>query len=164
MGTPHFPDSKPDAAAPAVIEDNPRIGSVTWIMLAAFLIPPAAIVYLENQGFQIPHPALWEILLGAPIFVILISFPRCYRLSEQWLVIAGFFYRLRIPREDILSIDRASFADALTKPGSVFCTNPRRAWLLKRRRGIDLVISPANPDPFIESLGNPRPSGAGGEK
>jgi len=164
MGTPQPPDSKPDADVAAVIEDNPPVGFVTWIMLAAFLIPPAAIAYLVGQGFKIPHPLLWEIMLGLPIFVMLLTFPRCYRLSEREFSIVGFFYRVRVPKEAILSLGPASFADALIKPGSIFCTNPRRALILKRRKGCDLLISPRDPAPFLKGIGRPQEAGKGEEK
>ncbi|HUU01114.1 MAG TPA: hypothetical protein VM425_06740 [Myxococcota bacterium] len=164
MGTQQLPDSKPDADVAAVIEDSPRIGFVTWIMLATFLIPPAAVAYLEGQSFRIPHPMLWEILLGLPIFVMLLTFPRCYRLSERELSIVGFFYRVRIPKEEILSLEPTSFVDAFIKPGSIFCTNPRRALILKRRKGCDLVISPGDPAPFLESVGRPQEAGKGEKK
>jgi hypothetical protein len=156
MGTQQLPDSKPDADVATVIEDNPRIGFVTWIMLAAFLIPPAVVAYLEGQGFQIPHPLLWEILLGLPVFVMLLTFPRCYRLSDREFCIVGFFYRVRIPVDEILSLGPSSFADALIKPGSIFCTNPARALILKRRKGFDLLISPNDPSLFMEKIGRTR--------
>jgi len=164
MGTQQLPDLKPDADVATVIEDNPRIGFVTWIMLATFLIPPAAVAYLEGLGFRIPHPVLWEILLGLPVFVMLLTFPRCYRLSEREFSIVGFFYRVRIPKEEILSLEPTSFVDAFIKPGSIFCTNPRRALILKRRKGFDLLISPRDPAPFLKGIGCPQEAGKGEEK
>jgi hypothetical protein len=153
MGTPQVPDSKTAGAQrPQVLEDSPRLGLLMWLMLICLLVPPAVVTYLAQAGFTIPHQTLWVILLGVPFFVILFTLPRKYQMNQHEIRIVGFYYRVKIPLEDVVSLQPVSAAQALVHPGSVFCTDPGRAWKLTRRSGRTFLISPRVPAPFVERI------------
>lgn len=145
MGTPQVPDSKPDDAPGEPLEDVPRVGGVTWLMLACFLIPPAMVTLIGNNWVDIPHQTLWVVLLGAPIPLVLLTLPRRYVLDGHQFVISGFVYRVRVAREDILSVESIGTLRALSHPGSVFCSDPSRALRIVRREKRPLVVSPGDP-------------------
>jgi hypothetical protein len=150
MGTPRVPESKPDpSTSDAEYIDIPKMGSVMWVLLACFLIPPALVTYLGNYLVPIPHQMLWVILLGCPFPVILLSLPRKYILDQEKLTISGLFYRIRVPYDHVVKIERITTFKALLHPGSIYCADPQRALMLTRTKGRALVISPTEPDRFL---------------
>lgn len=152
MGTPQIPDSKPEFVAKPEIEDFPRVGPATWFLLAAFLIPPTLITFIGNLIGGFPHQTLWIILLGCPIPIVMLLLPRKYVLDSQYFCILGVFYRVRIPREEIVSIQPVSLIEALLHPGSFFCSDPSHGLKLVRRNRRAVIISPKNPQPFLDLI------------
>ena len=163
MGTQQLPDSNPDPPAGEPVVDQPRVGGVTWAMLACFLLPPALVTLIGNNWVVIPHQTLWVILLGVPIPLILLTLPRRYAIDPQHLTITGFIYRVRIPRQDILSITPIGTLRALFHPGSMYCSDPARALRITRRTRRELIISPAEPGPFRSLATAQDHSSKGGE-
>jgi len=151
MGTSRLPDQKSEAGKEGIqIEDAPRVGAITWVLLAAMLLPPALVTFIDRLGINVPHQRLWVILLGIPIFLIILSLPRKYLLDERRLSIVGLWYKLRVPLENIRSVSPTTAGEALVYPGSIFCTDPSRAIKIVRQKGITLVISPRAPEPFLK--------------
>ncbi len=146
MGTQPIPESKPQTAE---IVDQPRIGPAMWLLLACFLIPPTLVTLVGNMVGTIPNQRLWVVLLGVPIPLMLFSLPRRYTLDGDGLTITGLFYRVRVPRAQILSVKRVGVGRALVYPGSVFCSDPGRALLIERSGKMNLVISPRQGAPFL---------------
>lgn len=158
MGTQPIPESKPKTSE---IVDQPRIGPAMWLLLACFLIPPAVVTVIGNMVGTIPNQRLWVILLGVPIPLLLFSMPRRYTLGPEGLTITGLFYRFRVPRAQIKSVERVGMGRALVYPGSVFCSDPGRALLIERSGKLNLVISPRLAEPFL-ALDPSRGEGDGG--
>lgn len=149
MGTPRVPELKPESGKTGEeYVEFPRTGPLMWVLLAAFLIPPALVAYLGNYVVYIPHQTLWVILLGCPFPLILLTLPRKYILNPEQIQIAGWFYRLRIPASEIVSIEPISTGRAIFHPGSMYCADPQRAWKLTRKKGRALVFSPNQPERF----------------
>jgi hypothetical protein len=155
MGTQPIPDSN---AKPApVLSDTPRIGPIMWVLLAGFLLPPTLVTWLGNQMGGIPHQTLWVVLLCLPGVLMLLSLPRTYKLTPDKLIIAGLFYKLRIPLDSIVAVRPVGTARALMNPGSIFCSDPSRAILIERRGHFLLFISPSKPEAFLAALAPAEP-------
>jgi hypothetical protein len=152
MGTPRVPESKPNPSGSGEIIDIPRMGSVMWLMLIGFLVPPALVTYLGIHVVYIPHHILWIILLGCPFPLILLSLPRKYTLDRDRLLISGFFYRIRVPIADIVKVEPITSFRALLHPGSMFCTDPQNALKLTRKKGRALIVSPREQEAFLRIL------------
>jgi len=150
MGTPRVPESKPDpGGSGGEYVDIPKTGPLMWVMLAAFLIPPALVAYLGRYVVPIPHQTLWVILLGSPFPLILLSLPRKYALDGRQLQITGLFYRVRVPLAEIEQIEPITTGRALFHPGSMYCADPQKALKLTRKKGRALVISPTDRERFL---------------
>lgn len=147
MGTQPIPEST--SKEPSTVVDQPRIGAAMWLLLACFLIPPSVVTLVGNMVGTIPNQRLWIVLLGIPIPIMLFSLPRRYTLDADGLTITGLFYRLKVPRAQILSVKRVGVGRALIYPGSMFCSDPNRALLIERSGKMNLVISPRQTDPFL---------------
>jgi hypothetical protein len=161
MGTPRLPDLKPPSGGESsILKDVPKTGPVLWILLMGFLIPPCAVAFIGNLKGGIPNQALWVILLGIPIPLVLLSLPRMYTIDSRHLTISGFLYKKRIPLEEIESVEPVKTHQALSHPGSLFCSDPARALKLVRKPGRTLIISPTDPAPFLAlSKGHDRSEG-----
>jgi hypothetical protein len=138
----------------SLIRDVPRIGPLLWLLLSAFLLPPAFVAFIGAVTYPLPHQTLWVILLGCPIPFILLSLPKEYQLDEKTLHIRGWLYHLSIAREEILSVQRISAWKALTNPRSMYCSDPAKALLITYsgktgKRPKSLVISPHDPVPIF---------------
>ena len=155
MGTQAIPDSNPKITP--VLVDTPRIGPIMWVLLACFLLPPALVTWVGNQMGGIPHQTLWVVLLCLPGVLMLLSLPRYYKLTPDKLIIAGLFYKLRIPLDSIVTVRPVSTARALMHPGSIFCSDPGRAILIERKGHFSLFISPSKPEAFLASLAPAEP-------
>jgi hypothetical protein len=131
------------------IVDTPKTGALVWVMFLGFLIPPALVVFLASLYEPLPHQTLWVVLFGIPAFLLLFSLPRRYTLDLERLTIHGLFYRFHIPRQRIRSVRRVGAARAMASLSSIFCSDPRRALLIRRDRGLPVVISPSRPEPFL---------------
>lgn len=136
--------------------DIPRIGPSVWLLLSAFLLPPALVVFFGTMTSPLPHQTLWVILLGCPIPIILMSLPREYRLDDTTLHIRGWLYHLSIARENIMTVQHASAWKAFIHPRSMYCSDPSKALLVvyktkNGRKTKSLVISPQNPAPFLST-------------
>ena len=139
---------------PALIRDTPRVGPLIWLLLSAFLLPPALVTFVGATSNPLPHQTLWVILLGCPIALILVSLPREYQLDDTTLHIRGWLYALRIARTEILSVQRIPAWRALVHSRSMYCSDPAKALLIsytakKGTRQKSLVISPHDPAPFL---------------
>ena len=135
-----------------VFSDTPRIGPLMWLLLAAFLIPPAAVTLVGNISGALPHQTLWVILLGSPVFLILITLPRRYELSAETLCIYGVFYKKRIALAEVSGLKRLSKLKATLHPGSMYCSDPATALAIERQGRRSLVISPRDPAAFEARL------------
>ena len=139
---------------PSLIRDTSRVGPLIWILLSAFLLPPALVTFVGANSNPLPHQTLWVILLGCPIPLIFVSLPREYRLDDTTLHVRGWLYHLRIARAEILSVQRITAWKALIHPRSMCCSDPAKALLItytvnQGKRQKSLVISPQNPAPFL---------------
>ena len=150
MGTQPIPDSNPKTTP--VLLDTPRIGPIMWALLAGFLLPPALVTWAGNQMGGIPHQSLRVVLLCLPGVLMLLSLPRYYKLTPDKLIIAGLFYKLRVPLDSIVAVSKVGTGRALMHPGSIFCSDPGRAILIERKGRFSLFISPSKPDAFLASL------------
>jgi hypothetical protein len=154
MGTQQIPDLTADRLPKgSSIVDVPRIGWLMWVVLLCLLIPPAVVTLVGSRLEPIPHQTLWVVLLGCPFPAMFLILPKQYVLDDRQLTIAGFFYRVRIPREDILSVSRVHSLKALFHPRSIFCSDPSNAFLLTCKNGRGWIISPRRCEPFL-NLGN----------
>ena len=159
MGTPPLPDPKPAPGDESpIFRDVPKTGPVLWFLLLGFLIPPCAVVFIGNSLGGLPHQTLWTILLGLPIPLVLLALPRSYTVDDRHLTVAGFFYKKRIPLQNIAAVEPIGTLRALLHPGSLFCSDPSRALKLTQKQGRVLVISPNDPKPFLAL-----PRGEGGK-
>lgn len=153
MGTVQIPEQKTEGSLEAssleTTEDIPRIGLLMWFLLGCLLVPPAVVTFLGNVLGPIPHQRLWIVLLGIPFPLLFVAMPRKYFISGEELVVKGFLYRLRVPASSIISVDAIGRLKALLAPGSIFCSDPARALLIKRKGKMALVISPRNKEPFL---------------
>jgi hypothetical protein len=125
-----------------------------WLLLSAFLLPPALVAFAGAMTYPLPHQTLWVILLGCPIPLILISLPKEYLLDETTLHIRGWLYHLSIARAEILSVQRIPAGKALIHPRSMYCSDPSKALLITYslktgKRQKSLIISPQDPVPFL---------------
>ncbi len=88
-------------------------------------------------------------LLGLPIPLLLVLMPRRYSIKGDLLVISGFLYRISVPLSSIVSVQAVGKMKALLAPGSIFCSDPSNALLVKRKGKMALVISPRKKEPFL---------------
>jgi hypothetical protein len=119
-------------------------------MFLGFLVPPALLVWFGRTLGPLPYQSVWLVLLGLPAVLMLAMLPRRYTLDAEALVIQGSFYRLRVPRAHIRAVRPVSTLRALLYPGSMFCSDPGRALIVERARGMRLIISPSRPGPFLD--------------
>ena len=143
----------------ATIVDVPRTGGTIWLLLAGLLIPPAGVTFLGRLLQPIPHQTSWVIALGVPAVIMLLSLPRRYKLDAEQMTIEGFVYRVRIPLKQIVRVKPVGLGRGLMHPGSVFCSDPARALLVERKGKRALVISPADPRPFLALNAGGEPKG-----
>jgi hypothetical protein len=160
MGTPLLPDPKPLSGGESpIFRDVPKTGPVLWLLLLGLLVPPCAVAFIGNALGGFPHQTLWIILLGLPFPVVLLALPRSYTIDGRHLTVTGFFYKKRIPLENIAAVEPIGTFRALLHPGSLFCSDPARALKLTQKQGRILVISPNDPEPFLAL-----PRGKGGDQ
>lgn len=123
-----------------------------WILLLALLLPPLSVALIGSQFIEIPDRTIWVVFLSLPIPIILLSFPKSYMVDERELLIQGWYYRLRIDRETIISCKPVSSLRAMLHPGSLFCSDPHKALKIDRTKGCSLIISPSQPSVFLEFI------------
>jgi len=123
-------------------------------MLLGFLVPPCAVAFIGNAMGGLPHQTLWVILLGLPIPMVLLALPRSYTIDDRHLTVVGFFYKKRIPLQNITAVKPIGTFRALLHPGSLFCSDPSRALKISQKQGRVLVISPNDPGPFLALPGD----------
>ncbi len=150
MGTVQIPEQKTEGKFQEMeTVDIPRIGPLMWILFGFLLLPPAVVTFLGNMMGPIPNQRLWIVLLGLPFPLLFVAMPRRYIIKGGELIISGLLYKFRIPVSSIVSVEPIGRIKALLAPGSVFCSDPARALVVKREGKMDLVISPKNKEPFI---------------
>lgn len=123
-------------------------------MLLGFLVPPCTVTFIGNTLGGLPHQTLWTILLGIPIPLVVLLLPRSYTIDDRHLTVAGFLYKKRISRENIVAVEPIGTFRALLHPGSLFCSDPSRALKITQKKGRILVISPTDPKPFLALPGS----------
>ncbi len=154
MGTQRFPDEATQAGENGAggMVDTPRIGPVMWFLLLLLAVPPGVLAAARRaMGEAGPSVAL-IVVFFLPFFVMLLVLPRRYRLDGSALTIEGLFYRKRIPVEKIRAVRRAGLWPALTRLGSVYCSDPSKALEVQVEGGGSVIISPSEPEEFAKRV------------
>lgn len=133
-------------------EDKPKYDR--WLkvfmigMPAVFLI--AALVFIN-----IEIDAAWA-LLGDAAFIILLLWvisPRSYRIYADRLSIKlGGPFAMNVSLKSIQSANKASSYYAMAYWGIRLATSTSNVVEIKRQRGMNIIISPAEPDIFLQRL------------
>lgn len=97
-------------------------------------------------------------ILFASIIIILILYwiilPRRFEIHEDKLRIIFGFFSYSIPLKEIAEIRRAESWKAFAYRGLRFTTSIKNIVEIRKKKGINIVISPTNPELFIEFLSN----------
>jgi len=101
-------------------------------------------------------PGAW-VLLGVTVFDALLFhaiLPRRYQIFRDRLrIVLGRPFAFNIPFSAIRDVRSASGSKAFAYGGLRFATSSRSVVEIVRHKGLNLVISPANRDAFLEQLG-----------
>jgi hypothetical protein len=133
-------------------EDKPKYDR--WLKLimigmpAVFFIAALALITVDIN-------ATWA-LLGDTAFVGLLFWtimPRSYRIYADRLTIQlGSPFAMNVPLESIQSAGKASSYYAMAYWGVRFATSISNVVEIKHRRGMNVIISPTDPNGFLEHL------------
>lgn len=141
-------------------EDRPKYD--TWVKLALLFAPSIIVVLLFLIHYKlIPSESEYEAKMGenilfASLIVILILYwlimPRKYEIHEDRLkiVLGAFSYSIEL--KSISEVKRTESWKVLAYKGIRFVTSAKSAVEIKRKRGKSILISPSNPELFIEVL------------
>jgi hypothetical protein len=133
-------------------EDKPKYDR--WLIILAFGIP--AVFLVASLAFiNIDVDVTWFIL-GDTAFVALLLWaviPRGYEIYADRLKIRlGSPFAMNVPLESIKSADKASSYYAMAYWGMRLATSTSNVVEIKRNRGMNVIISPSNPDIFLQRL------------
>jgi hypothetical protein len=119
-----------------------------WAIVACILVAGVVLLFVEPEGAYV--------MFAAAVFVALLLWailPRRYQVFEDRVrIVLGGPFAWGIPLRDIKKISIAPVSSGFIYHGVRFVTSLRSVVEIRRRRGMDVVFSPANPDLFIEQV------------
>jgi hypothetical protein len=125
-----------------------------WLKLT--LVGVLALTLVLGLVFLFVDVAAAATLFGVTAFdALLFNFimPRSYRIYfDRLVIVPGSPFSLTVPLSDIKSVRRVSGLHSLVSSGLRFSTSTGYVLEIARLRGMDLVISPANGDLFLEQF------------
>jgi hypothetical protein len=90
-------------------------------------------------------------LFDAALFRVIL--PRKFQVFEDRIrIVLGWIFRIDIPFSNIVDARSASGSKAFAYWGIRFATSTRHIVEIIRKKGLNLVISPANEEVFLEQL------------
>lgn len=97
-------------------------------------------------------------ILFASIVVILVLYwailPRRFEIHEEKLKVIFGFFSYSIPLKEVAEVRKVESWKAFAYKGLRFTTSIKNIVEIRKKKGISIVISPTNPDLFIEFLKN----------
>jgi hypothetical protein len=134
-----------------VSEAKPAGGFALKIIIAVAIGSVLALgIYLLASGDK---AGAW-FLLAEALFVLAVFwavFPRSYQIYEDRIrIVLGALFSINIPFEDIEKVEVSSMASFTINFATAFTT---RYILIKKRRGMGIVITPASNELFAEEAG-----------
>ncbi len=148
-----------DPAVP--FEDRPSPG---WGLLGFIGVSTAAlesVVLVKGKTFEGNH--LWyqlilTVVLAYGAFMLFCVFSTRYRLRDKELFLRSGPFRIRMTLDEIQAVERVKVV--LNKKGlgitfesRGFCNRYTNCLRLKRNRGLDIYLSPSDPEAFARRLG-----------
>lgn len=133
-----------------------------WIKLALSFAPTliAVLLFLIHYNF-IPSENEYEAKMGENIlFASLIGImalywlilPRKYEIHEDRIKIVMGAFSYTVELKSISEVKRAESWKVFAYKGIRFATSAKNAVEIKRKKGVSILISPSNPELFIEIL------------
>lgn len=139
-----------------VYEDTPKYDP--WVKLLLGGIVAATFiggVVLLPKDLEAALTMFGVTLFDALLFKVVL--PRRFQIFEDKLrIVLGGPFAINIPLSDIVAARPASARKAFAYGGLRFATSTQNLVEIVRRRGLSIVISPANEDTFLEQLNQAR--------
>jgi len=121
---------------------------VIFGVIAVTLIPAIILVQIELIGAWVMFGVT---VFDAALFYFIV--PRSYQIyTNKVVIVLGKPFRINLPLSSIKSVGHASDSSAFVFFGMQFATSHRDLVKLERRFGTSVLISPSNPNMFIEQL------------
>ncbi|MEM0303464.1 MAG: PH domain-containing protein [Archaeoglobaceae archaeon] len=143
-------------------EDKPKYDNWAKIMLSfapSLMLLLIILIEYDLLPTESEEEAMFaKQILFASIAIILILYwailPRRFEIHEDKLKIIFGFFTYSIPLQDVAEVRRAESWKAFAYKGLRFTTSIGNIVEIRKKKGISIVISPSNPDLFIEFLTN----------
>jgi len=125
---------------------------ILWIVLGATFV--AGLLFIrEDIGAALAM--LGVTLFDAALFKAIL--PRKFQIFEDRLrIVLGWTFGIDIPFSNIVDARSASGRKAFAYWGLRFATSTRHVVEIIRKKGLNLVMSPANEETFLEQLNRAR--------
>jgi len=144
-----LPSSRKEVSV-LIYEDRPRYDLWLKVILGSIL---ALTLVLGFVLLTVDILGAW-IMFGTTLFDALLFraiLPRRFQIFEDRVkILLGGPFALNIPLVDISEVRSASGREVFIYWGIRFATSPSGVIEIVRRKGLSVVISPLNPDLFIE--------------
>jgi hypothetical protein len=135
-----------------VYEDTPRYDFWLKFLLAAIL----ALTFIPGVIFLFTETTVAWVMFGATLLDALLLgaiLPRRYQIyRDRVKIVLGGPFALNIPLSDIKEARSASGSQSYIYWGIRLATSSNGVIEIVRKKGLSLVISPANADRFLEQL------------
>ena len=133
-------------------EDTPKYDSWVKLILGSIL----ALTFILGIIFISSDIEAALVMFGITVFDALLFktiLPRRFQIFEDRLkILLGGPFSINIPFTNIMEAKSVSGSKALVYWGIQFATSTSHVVEIIRKKGLNLIISPSNPDTFLEQL------------
>lgn len=135
-----------------IFEDTPRYDAWLKFVLGGIL----ALLFLSGVILAFEDIEASLVMFGATLFdafLFKMVLPQRFQIFEDRLrIVLGGPFRINVPFSNIREMKRASAAKTFAYWGIRFATSSRYVVEIVRKRGLNIVISPAAGDIFLEQM------------
>ncbi|MDI9611410.1 MAG: PH domain-containing protein [Archaeoglobaceae archaeon] len=143
-----------------IYEDKPKydlwgkiiLSFAPSLMLLLVILIESGLLQTDSEEEAIIAKKVLLASLLAILILYWIILPRKYEIHDDVLkiVLGAFSYKIRL--EDLAEVRSAEKWKALAYRGVRFTTSTKNIVEIRKKKGLSIVISPQNPEIFIENL------------
>lgn len=143
-----------------IYEDKPKydlLGKILLLFAPSLMLLLVILIETGLLQTESEEEAMMakQILLASLLAILILYWailPRKFEIHEDKLKIVLGFMSYSIPLKEIAGVRRAENWKALTYKGLRFATSIKNLVEIRKKKGLSIVISPQNPQIFIENL------------
>ena len=132
---------------------KPRYDKGLWLVFIVVLLLPLGRAGLLVAADEFQWAWVMLGVTGLTLLVLWSALPRAYELwPDRIRIVLGWSWGLSIPLSTITEVLPAPGVAPWIRLGAMFATSFKTPVRIKRTKGMTIVLSPDNPERFIESV------------